>query len=114
MTFGQTRKSPGGATHDPDPRNCAACATPPTRATLTFRRPPRPVVVTPPPADDLEDVVDIDWISVSSACCIASVGGLMVLWVYVFFTGRADNPQPYTRPFLHLPRPSFQQTLPFG
>jgi len=76
MTFGQTVK-PRRCNSRPDPETDAACATPPTRASLRSAAPPPDLSLSRrPPADDLEDVVDIDWISVVlGLLALASVGG---------------------------------------
>lgn len=89
MTFGQTNKSPAvQLTHqaaEPTPTR----PLPPTQATRIPTplppRPERPIVTTPPSTDELEDVFDIDWVSVGfGLLALLSVGGLIVLWFFIY------------------------------
>ncbi len=98
LTFGQTRRAPAVqlTSHAAEPAPTPPL--PPTQLTRVPPPPPRPrPVTTPPPvvvpADDLEDVFEIDWISVGlGLMALMSVGGLLVLWFFIYL--RWTTPPP--------------------
>ena len=93
MTFGQANKSPAvRLTHPtPPPDLKPVVQLPHTQVTRTppppQQRPrPRPVApVTPPPADEVEETLDIEWISVVlGLIALMAVGGVLVLWFFIY------------------------------
>ncbi len=99
MTFGQTNKSPAVRLTTPVPPDPGPTLQLPTQQAAfepstnpRRERPPRPARTSQPlptpkkeVVPDVEDVLDIDWISVAlGLVALASVGGLMVLWFFIY------------------------------
>ena len=91
-TFGQTRKSPAvQLTHPaPPPDPGPTLQITPPQPTVFVRRTtysaPQPEVVA-----EVDETLDIDWISVGlGLLALMSVGGLMVLWFFIYL--RWTNP----------------------
>ncbi len=101
MTFGHARKAPAVQLTTPAAAPTPTTPLPPRPTTYTpprptYTPPPRPRAVAPPvttPPNDLEDVAEIDWISVGlGLMAFMAVGGLFILWFFIYL--RWTTPAP--------------------
>lgn len=95
MTFGQTHKAPAVRLSpqlppDPGPTLQVTPASFEPASSRTAPRRPTPQPLPPPkrePLPEVDDALDLDWISVGlGLVAFMSVGGLIVLWFYIFLT----------------------------
>jgi eukaryotic-like serine/threonine-protein kinase len=88
MTFGQQRRIPLRTAPEPTPTIQPNAATVVTRPPL----PPQPIYIEPEP-EPIEEEYEIDWVSVVlGLLALAAVGGLVPLWLAIFF--RWNNALP--------------------